>query len=74
VAERSADEYRQQISEYDAKIGVLYRERRAVMEQFAEAFPPSLPPPRYRTETQQRVARCPRCGSKLETSSDVSTL
>jgi hypothetical protein len=62
----SADEYRQQIADLDEKIGDLYRERRRVQERFARDYPLVLPEPRLRTPTQQRVARCPRCGERLE--------
>jgi hypothetical protein len=52
------------------QLGKLYRERDPILEQLAElrgAY--ELPKPRYRTDTQAKVARCPRCSGKLEPSS-----
>lgn len=46
-----------------------YELRRRLRERIAELQgPPELPPPRYRTPVQERVAACPRCGRKLEDS------
>lgn len=42
-----------------------YAFRRALRERIAELRGPAqLPPPRYRTDTQMRVAECARCGAK----------
>lgn len=57
------ENYRARIQELDQRIGDLYRERRQVMEAFAEAEGPAVLPERTRqTDVQKLVARCPRCG------------
>ena len=44
-----------------------YRVRRNMQDAFARIHPPAeLPAPRYRTDKQNAVARCPRCGGKLD--------
>ena len=63
-------EYRAELNRLEEQLGVVYRERRALTEAFAAEHPPVLPPARYRTEAQARVARCPRCGGRLD--SDMS--
>lgn len=63
---KTQEEYRQLLNENEERLGALYRERRIIMEAFSEDFPAVLPPPRQRTEHQQRVARCPRCSQKLD--------
>lgn len=61
-------DYRAQIAELDRQIGELYRERRQVMEAFAEAEGPAVLPVRTRqTDVQKLVARCPRCGGSYST-------
>ena len=47
-----------------------FRLRRALREAYAERFEPVLPAPRYRSPTQEKVARCPRCGEKLAWAED----
>ncbi len=59
-------EYREQLNALEEQLTVVYRERRALTEAFAEEHPPVLPPPRFRTDRQAAVARCPRCGGSLE--------
>ena len=45
----------------------LYVLRRQLRVGMADRFPaPEMPRPRERTVTQERVARCPRCGGTLE--------
>ena len=58
-------EYREKLNVIEERLTVVYRERRKLMEEYADEHPPVLPPPRYQTERQQRVARCPRCGGSL---------
>lgn len=51
----------------EERLAPLYRVRRNLREEMAERFPPAeLPEPRHRTDAQQRVARCPRCGGHIE--------
>jgi hypothetical protein len=59
-------EYREQLNQLEEQLTAVYRERRALTEAWADEHPPVLPPPRYRTDAQARVARCPRCGGSLE--------
>ena len=56
------------LEEAEEELRALYRDRVwPLREAYAEAFPPAeLPAPRHRTATQEKVARCPRCGGKLE--------
>lgn len=55
------------LSELEEHMSPLFTKRRALRERIAELRPPAeLPPPRYRTQTQERVARCPRCGERFE--------
>lgn len=60
-----AAEYREQLNALEEQLSAVYRERRALMAEFAVDHPPVLPPARYRTDAQARVARCPRCGGSL---------
>lgn len=60
-----ADAYRQQLAALDEELADVYRRRRIIMEQFAALEPAVLPRPSRRTEKQQLVARCPRCGGRL---------
>jgi hypothetical protein len=64
-------EYREKLNALEEQLTAVYRERRALTESWAEEHPAVLPPPRARSETQARVARCPRCGGSL---SDTSGL
>lgn len=49
------------------ELSIIYQELRPLRVQIAELRGPvELPHRRYRTETQNRVARCPRCGEKVE--------
>lgn len=66
MADKTEAEFRAHLDEIDGHLSEMYAARRRVMEQFAAAFPPVLPAPRYRTERQARVASCPRCGLRLD--------
>lgn len=45
----------------------VYRVLRPIRQEWAGRFePPEQPAPRYRTPTQEKVARCPRCNRRLE--------
>lgn len=51
------------LSEVEERMAPLYRTRRVLREALCElAGPAVLPRRRQRTDTQQRVAQCPRCG------------
>ena len=63
-------EYRERLNVLEAKLSDVYRERRQLLEEFADEHPPVLPPPRYRTDRQAAIARCPRCGGRLDSEMD----
>lgn len=51
----------------ERRLAPLYKVRRHLREEMAERYPPpELPRRRERTDVQERVARCPRCGGRLE--------
>lgn len=53
------------VDRYLRSLSVHYSFRRRLRERLAELrgeYP--VPPPRYRTEKQQRVSECVRCGAK----------
>lgn len=53
----------------EEELAAVYRKLWPLREQYAETFPPAdLPPRRSRTDKQNLVARCPRCGGKIEES------
>lgn len=58
-------EYREELNLLEEELSDVYRRRRALLERFADDHNLILPPPRYRTERQARIARCPRCGGAL---------
>ena len=59
------------LDEAEAELAAVYRKVWPLREAYAEAFPTAdLPPRRARTEKQERVARCPRCGGRLREESD----
>ena len=60
------DEFIDAMNEVDLRMSPMWVLRRKLREAFAERFEPTLPSPVYRTVTQDKVARCPRCGSGLE--------
>ncbi len=59
-------EYREQLNVLEERLSAVYKERRQLLELFADEHPPVLPPPRYQSDRQQRIARCPRCGGSLK--------
>ncbi|HSC05467.1 MAG TPA: hypothetical protein VLD59_01420 [Steroidobacteraceae bacterium] len=64
-------EWRAALEVLEERLTPIYRELRPLRAAYAERFPgPELPRRRYRTETQERVARCPRCG---QTYADAQT-
>ncbi len=58
-------EYREQLNALEEQLTAVYRERRKLQELFADEHPPVLPPPRFRTDAQAKIARCPRCSMLL---------
>jgi hypothetical protein len=63
----SQEEWKAALVSVEERLAPIYRTRRTLREAYAERFPaPELPPKTRRTETQEKVARCPRCGERLE--------
>ena len=60
------DEFLEALNEVELRMSPMWVVRRKLREAYAERFEPTLPSPVYRTVTQDKVARCPRCGSRLE--------
>lgn len=63
-------EYRAKLNALEEQLADVYRARRALTQEFAGEHPPVLPPARFRTERQARVARCPRCGGSVAPEKD----
>jgi hypothetical protein len=60
-------ELQAELTRLDEALSAIYRERRDVMAALADVRGEyELPPARLQTETQRKVASCPRCGGKLE--------
>jgi hypothetical protein len=64
-------EYREQLNQLEEQLTSVYRERRKLTEAFADEHPPVLPPARFRSDAQARVARCPRCSAVLSEKTGV---
>lgn len=60
------DEFIDAMNDVDLRMSPMWVLRRKLREAFTERFEPTLPSPVYRTVTQEKVARCPRCGVGLE--------
>lgn len=60
------EQFTEALFEIELRMSPLWVTRRRLREAYAERFEPTLPSPVYRTVTQEKVARCPRCGSRLE--------
>jgi hypothetical protein len=61
----SQDDFLHAIAEVEEKMQPFWKLRRALREAYAERYDPILPRPQSRSQTQERVARCPRCGGNL---------
>ena len=61
------EEFLEAINWVEGRLAPLYKVRRHLREEMAERYPPpELPEPRYRSDKQTAVSRCPRCGGRLE--------
>lgn len=61
------EETKAALEEAEAELHAAYRKVWPLREAYAEAVPPAeLPRPSRRTDKQNLVARCPRCGGRLE--------
>lgn len=55
------------LEEAEAELAAVYRKLWPLREAYAAENPPAdLPSPRNRSDKQKLVARCPRCGGRLE--------
>lgn len=62
----SEEEWRAALDAIEERLAPIYRVRRTLREAHAERFAaPSLPARVNRTDKQQAIARCPRCGVPL---------
>jgi hypothetical protein len=67
VIMETREEFLAALKDIDARMAPLWAERRVLRNALADRFPPpEMPRPRERTATQEKVARCPRCGNALE--------
>lgn len=70
----SEEEWKAALVALEERLAPIYRVRRELRQAYAERFPPAEQPPRrYRTETQEKVARCPRCGERIPNEPDTQT-
>lgn len=60
------DDFVDALNEIELRMSPMWVVRRKLREAYADRFEPTLPSPVYRTVTQDKVARCPRCGSGLQ--------
>ena len=62
----TAEQWQAALRALEERLAPHFRLRRTLREAYADRFEPTLPAPRYRSPTQEKVARCPRCGGVLE--------
>lgn len=60
------DDFIDAINAVELRMSPMWILRRKIREAYAERFDPYLPVRRSRTEKQERVARCPRCGGDIQ--------
>lgn len=60
------DQFQNALTEIELRMSPMWIVRRKIREAFADRFEPTLPKAIFRTEKQEKVARCPRCGSRLQ--------
>lgn len=61
------EEFLEALTWIEERMTPLYRVRARLREEMAERYPPAPRPARRRdrTDTQEKVERCPRCGGKI---------
>ena len=60
------EEFLDALHALEERLAPIYRYRAKIREQYAARFPAAeQPAPRYRTAVQEKVSRCPRCGTHL---------
>ena len=56
-----------ELNRLDEQLVAIYRERAPILEALAELRGPyELPKPRFQTDKQRAVSRCPRCGGRVD--------
>lgn len=60
------EEFLDALREIELRMSPMWVVRRRIREEYAERFDPYLPARRNRTDRQEKVARCPRCGGDVE--------
>ena len=61
------EEWLAALTAVEERLAPIYRLRWQLRDGYVERFEPApLPRARNRSETQEKVARCPRCGGRLE--------
>ena len=64
---KSPTELKAELNALEDELSALYRKVWPLREALAEVTPPAaLPSRRNRTDKQALIARCPRCGGRLE--------
>ncbi len=64
--ETMTEDVKAALEEAEAELHAAYRKVWPLREAYAEQNPPAeLPPRTRRTDKQNLVARCPRCGGKI---------
>ena len=67
------DEIKAALDEAEAELHEVYRKVWPLREAYAAVVPPAaLPSRRNRTDKQALIARCPRCGGRLESEGAAS--
>lgn len=62
------------VTALEIELGVIYRALLPLRQERAERFEAAdMPAVRYRSPTQEKIARCPRCGSKIKGDMIVDT-
>lgn len=59
------EEWLAALTAVEERLAPIFRIRRELRQAFADRYEPVLPPRRSRTETQEKIARCPRCGERI---------
>jgi len=62
----SKEEFLAALVEEEERLSPIYHTVWSLRSAMAERFDaPDLPGPRHRTATQDKVSRCPRCGTRV---------
>lgn len=74
MSQTSPSDLKAALEAAEAELAEVYRRLWPLREAYAEAVPPAeLPARRNRTDKQNAIARCPRCGGRLESERPAET-